>query len=613
MRRARHGWGALLLVGLLAALAYIPSLPGEFHFDDIPVMDSIERHDVSVRELLRWQGDGRPLTYLTLLANYEMAGLDVRVFHATNIVLHLAAVALVFLFTRATLACLEWPAPDMLAAAVAGLFALHPLQTQAVSQVIQRAEVLASGFYVATLLLLLRSEPPSPRGRQAAAYAAALASFLLGLATKPVIVTLPLGYVLHRVFFPRPQAALPWTGMLARAAPLAGAAGYMSWAMIEGAEGRQDLGFGVPLLSPARYALTQLAVVPTYLRMLAWPAGQNIDHDMPLSRGLGDPRTLAGAAALAALVGLGAWLFLGSRSWAAGPRRRAARLASFGLAWFLLLLAPTSSVIPIADVLVEHRVYLASWGIFAGIAALVAAFVADVGPEGRRRAVAAALVIVAGGGLFAVTWRRNELWGSRLALWADAAMKSPDKARARSNHAHALRAAGRPGDAVGEYVVAIGLVGEKRSLLRGLGGALYEMGRVDEARGVFARSLALAPGDAETLNDLAVCLAAQGRLADAEAAARQALASDPRLALAHLTLGNVRLEQGDAPAALRAFAAASALAPSLGTPLLNSALAHAQMGDRRAACAALNGYRRAKKGETPETRRLAGALGCAPR
>jgi Flp pilus assembly protein TadD len=600
------------LIGILAAtaVAYLPSLRGEFQFDDIPVIDRIELHDVGVSELLRGVGDSRPLAYLTLLVNYEIAGLDVRIFHGTNIVLHLVAVTLVFFFTRTTLARLGYSSPDGLALAVAGLFALHPIQTQPVSYVIQRSEILGSIFYLATLYLLLASDPPSSRGRRVTAYVGALATFVLGLGAKPMIVTAPVAYILCRVFFATPRGGVDWKAIVLRAVPMAALAMHAVWAIVLGAKDAVDVGFSVPLLPPMRYAMTQLAVVPSYLRMLVWPAGQSIDHDFPLSQGITDPRTLTGAVMLVTLVGLAASACRAARlrsTTAFGPALRA---GGFGVVWFLLLLLPTSSVVPLADVFVEHRVYLASWGIFLGAVALAGAFLSE-NTRGRARSVAGAvLVTVTLGALLAATWQRNEIWGSRLALWADAAKKSPAKARARANHGHALRAAGRPDEALREYIAALRLVGEKPELLRGVAGALYETSRVAEGIRVLQRARDLAPGESRILSDLAVMLAVEGRFDEADGAARQALASNPRNALAHLALGNIRLERGNAQAALEAYGAAERLAPHLGAAALNAALAHSRIGDRARACADLARARRTQKVDVPRVNQLAREIGC---
>jgi Flp pilus assembly protein TadD len=601
-----------LLVGILTAtaVAYIPSLRGEFQFDDVPVIERIERHDIAVGELLLGRGDGRPVTYLTLLVDYELAGLDVRTFHATNIFLHLAAVILVFFFTRTTLVRLGYSSPYGLAVAVAGLFALHPIQTQAVSYVIQRAEILSSIFYVATLYLLLASEPPSPRACRATSYIGALVMFALGVGSKQMVVTLPLVYVLYRAYVDPPRGGAGWRGIVLRVVPVGALAAYVAWAIVVGARDRVDVGFSVPLLPPIRYALTQIAVFPSYLRMLVWPAGQNIDHDFPLSQGITDPRTLAGVAMLLTLVGLAAWACRTARMRSTTPFGPALRAGGFGIAWFLLLLLPTSSVIPLADVFVEHRVYLASWGIFLGATTMAGAFLSEKTRGSARNLATPILVTVTLGALFSVTWQRNEIWGSRLALWSDAAKKSPNKGRARANHAHALRAAGRQDEALREYVGALQLVGEKPDLLRGLAGALYEMSRVAEAISVLQRARELAPADSRILSDLAVSLAIEQRFDEADRAARQAVAADPRNALAHLALGNILLERGEVRAALEAYTAAERLAPHLGVPALNAALARVRIGDRAGACADLDRARRAVKAEIARVQQLVGDLRC---
>jgi protein O-mannosyl-transferase len=600
------------LIGILVAtaVAYVPSLRGEFQFDDVPVIERIERHDVAVGELLLGRGADRPVTYFTLLVDYEIAGLDVRVFHATNILLHLVAATLVFFFTRTTLVRLGYSSPDGLAVAVAGLFALHPIQTQSVSYVIQRSEILASIFYLATLCFLLASEPPSPRGRRVAMYLGALVMFVLGMGAKQMIVTAPFAYVLCRACVDPPHYGAGWKRIVFRFVPIGALATLVAWAMVSGATDRLDVGFSVPLLSPMRYALTQLAVIPSYLRMLGWPAGQNIDHDFPLSQGIADARTFAGAVMVLTLAGFAAWACRATRLQGATPFGPALRAGGFGLAWFLLLLLPTSSVVPLADVFVEHRVYLASWGIFLGGVTLVGAFLSE-STRGRTRSAATACVVaVTLGALFAATWQRNEIWGSRLALWTDAATNSPNKARARANHAHALRVAGRQDEAIREYDAALHLVGEKPELLRGLAGALYETSRVAEAIGLLQRARELAPADSRILSDLAVMLAVQGRFDEADRAARQALAADSRNALAHLVLGNIQLERGDARVALEAFAAAERLAPHLGAPALNAALARARMGDQVGACVDLDRARRTEKGDILRVQGLARELGC---
>jgi hypothetical protein len=192
-----------------------------------------------------------------------------------NLALHLATVLIVgaLALRVATLAGAE--RPRRIALAVAGLFAVHPLQSQAVSYVSQRAEVLASALYAATLLLLLAPEPGEGRGR-AALPAAALVTFALGLAAKPIVLSLPAAYLAIRA------AATPGGPRgsrrdLAAVAAIGVAAGAFGAALLFALRGRPDAGFAVAGTTPWMYLLTQLRAVVVYLRLLAWPAGQSAD------------------------------------------------------------------------------------------------------------------------------------------------------------------------------------------------------------------------------------------------------------------------------------------------------------------------------------------------
>ena len=176
----------------------------------------------------------------------------------------------------------------------------------------------------------------------------------------------------------------------------------------------EDAGFLIPFMPPGRYFLTQWHVVVTYLRLLFWPTGQNLDWDFPLAHGLTDPAVLGSGFFLAVLlVGAGiVFVRCRSRGDSAGAT---GRLAAFGVAWFFLLLAPTSSVVPLADVLMEHRLYLASWGIFLAAAVLAASLIEGLARPGRTPILAAVVVCLCAG-LASATYLRVGFWQSKLAL-----------------------------------------------------------------------------------------------------------------------------------------------------------------------------------------------------
>jgi tetratricopeptide (TPR) repeat protein len=580
----------------LAALVYARVLDGETQLDDVA---SIERNPAArdpaaaARGLLPGalgRGD-RPLTALTFALERAAWGPSTRAFHATSLALHLAVSLLVFAFTRRVLRLAAAARPDGVAVAVAGLFALHPLQTEAASYLSQRSELLASGLGLATLLLLWEAEA---RGRTlggVAAAAGSVATFALALAAKPVAVVVPAAWALLALVVPSPSARAALASWRARAAlllPLLALAAVHAARALAGTAGRADAGLSVPGLPPAAYFATQLRAVPTYLRLLAWPAGQSADWDFPPSRGLADPAALAGGAFLAALV---AAAIAGARRARdrEDPGAAAARVAAFGVLWFLLLLAPTSSVVPLADVLVEHRVYLASWGILAAACAAAERLLARVVP--RRAALAgAALAAAAWVALGAATHRRNAVWETRLAFWTDAAETSPGKARVHLGLGAALAARGDLDGALAAYRRALARSGENRvyqaRILQNTGGVLARARRLDDAAEAYAEALERDPGSAEALAGLAIVEARRGRVARAEALATRALELAPEQPDALEVLGGARLDAGDAAAAAALFERAARADPDSGVHLVTLGLARAAMGRTAEACSA---------------------------
>jgi tetratricopeptide (TPR) repeat protein len=169
-----------------------------------------------------------------------------------------------------------------------------------------------------------------------------------------------------------------------------------------------------------------------YVRMFVIPVGQNIDHDVPLSRTIWEPGAFGGFIALVSLVLV------------AHFQRRRYRIASYGVFVFLILLAPTSSIIPIRDVMVEHRLYLPFVGLLIVMIGLLARWEARFS---TLVAVLTAVLAVEG----SLTFARNRFWGDAIAMWRDSTSKSPRKVRPRFALAYALYQAGRCGEALHEF------------------------------------------------------------------------------------------------------------------------------------------------------------------
>lgn len=628
MTERPRGLCTLLLVGLLAAIyvGYARALDGELQFDDLRgiVENPALRHILPAGQVLElMRRPIRELTDLTLALNYRSSGLSVRPYHLVNLGLHLATVVAVLALALRILRRLGWPAPFATAFFTAAIFGLHPLQTEAVSYVYQRAEVLASLFYTLGLLLALTAEEKGCTTGGAVAYAGALACLLLGWGSKPIVSTFPAALVLCWLAFPaadeKSRLASHAVGRLLASLPFWVLTAALVSLLLTGLRGSVEVGFDLPVMSAGRYFLTQPRVILTYLRLLFWPRGQNVDWEFPPSESLFELRTATAFVAVGAILGCAAWLWWWSARRARAVELRAlARLAAFGVLWFFLLLAPTSSIVPILDVMAEHRVYLPSLGILLPVAAGGVLLLRKVapGPRGAFLGGAAAAVVCAVLGI--ALDRRNVVWESAIALWSDAVAHSPGKARPHMNLGYALVQTD-PERALGELRIAQKLAeaGDRGVLVdeleQNLAGALLALRRYSEAMDVL-KQVAARQESAPVVNDLAIAHLESGEVEQARALATRAAERWPLYAPAHHTLGQLDFVQRDYAKALPHFRRAVELDPDSPSSLAGLAMTQQKLGDRAGACASWSRYARTgAPGAEEKSARVLAALDCEGR
>ncbi len=587
-------WTALAIGALLVATAavYLPAVDGEFLLDDDTMLADPLVHSLGARGPEDWLGAARPLTTFTFALNHAAVGSDPRGWHLTNLAIHLCVALLAWAFARRTLARAGMAAPDAPALLAAALFALHPLQTESVAYVSQRAESLASGLLLLGLVILLAHDGERTAARRWALLSAAAFVQILGMLTKEIAALLPAAWLLHAAIIPG-AGDPPEGGAAARvrrrllpAVPLLLLSAAFAARSLAAVQGSVHAGFGVPDLSPARYLATQLRVVPTYLRLSVWPTGQCADWWFPASEGFLEPRVIAGALFLAAIVA-GA-VVLALRAAKAPGEAGEARAVSFGILFFFLGLTPSSSVIPLIDPLAEHRVYLGVLGLAIAAAAAGRWAVRRFLP---RRAVVAAWVAAAAllVALATATALRAAAWNSRLELWTDAAEKAPRKARVQLNLGTALFFRQRFGEAAVAFRRAKALADDhtvtRDDVILNLVGALTALGRVDEARGELDEELRRSPRSTVALGLLAQVEYVAGRTAHAEVAARRALSGDPGNPQALKYLGRISSERGDLLSA-RDLLRSATMAQPLDTSLyLDLGNVDVRLRDLRSACA----------------------------
>jgi tetratricopeptide (TPR) repeat protein len=571
--RERRPWAAwarsaapLAAVVLAAAAAYANSLDVPLAFDDQHLVERRELHAESLSPaalvpaargfpLHRW------LPFVTFAANHAVHGLRPAGYHAVNLAIH-AAAALAFLGVALALLRrlgLGDERRRRTAATIAALlFAVHPVQTMAVTYVIQRMTSLGALFALGALWLWLRARAEG--GLRAAPAVGAVLLWWLALSCKesyavlPALVLLVEGCAgLDLVASVRRRPAV-WGALAAAGVVAAAYAAWSYWPALQ--DPRAD--YALPV---GHRLLTQPRVLWHYLSLLALPLPSrlHVDYAWPTSTGLlSPPATLP---ALLGLAGLGA---------AAIALRRRAPLVALAVGWFLVALAVEQSVLPI-DFVFEQRLYFSALGLFLlagwGLASLRLAGL----PAGTLAAAPLAAALALG------THARNEVWRDPARLLADPAAAGPGRSRSLVNAGRELVRQGRLDDAERLLRRALALDPSEVLARAHLGRIAMDRGRSEEAVAWYRDAIASGCDDPKVPFALGIALKRLGRLDDARRAYGQALSMDPRFTDARVHLALVTAA-GDRAAALALLDEALALDPRSALALMNRALLRAEAG-----------------------------------
>jgi tetratricopeptide (TPR) repeat protein len=566
---------AVLLAGCGLALAtfaaYQNSLRAPFVLDDpfSIVANLTIRHLWRFWEVLAPPGggvtvSGRPVLNFSLAINYAVSGLDVWSYHALNVIIHALAGLTLFGIVRRTLALSGLtrtigdvrrsrrtppqlgtaaygdvaPQSDstLLAFTVALLWTLHPLQTESVTYVVQRAESMMGLFYLLTLYGFIRTTESLHAGRWRVF---SITACLLGMATKEVMVSAPLMVLLYDRTFVAGSFREAWRRNQRLYLGLA-ATWFLLGYLVAGTGGNRSgsVGFGINV-SWWAYALTQFQAIAHYLWLSFWP------HPLVFDYG---PLWVTGFAGVAPYVLTAIALVAGTLI---ALRHRPA--IGFLGCWFFAILAPTSLVPGTTQMIVEHRMYLS---LAAVVALVVPGFHALAG---RRGLVACATLAIALGWL---TERRNADYRSELILWSDTVGRSPDSVMAHNNLGHAFFQLGRMADAKSEFEAVLRLNPAYPEAHYNLGSALLELGRAPEAIGRLEEAIRLKPTHANAHNNLGSALLQTGRPADAIKEYEEALRLNPNHPKAHYNLATALLEMGRQPEAIRELEATLRVNPA---------------------------------------------------
>lgn len=561
--RREYLWIVLGILVVGVAL-YAPALSGPFVFDDL--VQPYSRTAPHLQSIGEWISIVRPLLMISFWLNYRIAGVQPELYHLFNLLCHLLNSLLIFFITGRLLK-LERTQPAegaagrdrLLSLFAALLFLVHPLQTESVSYIVSRSETLTACFLLSAYLIFLNRAGLNRAGahmRWGASLAIA-GLFVLAGATKEIAVALVPLIILTDWFFSLGGVRRNWRlyGLLGAAAIGASAIAFL---VLKDA---QSAGFAMQGVNWYEYLFTQWRSLWVYLRLFLLPVGQTIDHDFPLSRSLFAHGSWA--ALLALVAGLAA-VVLRRRSWG---------LISFGILAWITLLLPTSSVVPLHDTLVEHRMYLPFLGLVA----------ASVGFAARLRVSSRALIlggVVLLGALSAATYYRNTLWGEPVLLWREAIRESPQKARPYGNLASVYLARGNCREASREFANApMGWQPDYYAMVT-WGMAESCLANYDRAVSLFQQAFALVGGTWEHTPSAAkakiemligVALLKKGDESGSIAALDRAVKLDPALDMAYAYRGSWKQHNSNYVEAIEDYQRALELNPR--NPMARQALA----------------------------------------
>ena len=349
---------ASIIIAVMVLIAYSNTFKASFHFDDNPsIVENPYIKNVTTENIKKLLHGTRPVVNMSLLLNYQLNGLDVMGWHIFNTLFHILNSLLVYALIFHTLSM------PLLSEKYSGisrrmaffgalLFAVHPIQTQAVTYIISRTELLAAFFYLSTFFLYIRYR----RTKKIGNLIGAVITAFLAMGSKEHAVTLLAMLLLYDFVFMsegRIRNVLShWKSHLAIASSWSLLIFLLSTVKLEG------VGFEITgaqtEITPVTYLLTSFNVLWTYIRLLFLPINQNLDYDYPIAKTLFEFPTILSFIGHVLVIAAAFYTYK-KKNWSLIP---------FGILWFYITMSPTQSFVPILDVIFEHRVYLPSVGFF---------------------------------------------------------------------------------------------------------------------------------------------------------------------------------------------------------------------------------------------------------
>jgi len=577
---------SLVIIGIIA---YANSFSGPFIFDDKAAIheNPFVRHLWPLTKSMSARPEcpvaGRPIPALSLAFNYAIGAYSVPGYHIFNLAIHLLAALTLYGLIKITLFSDRLRGQfgnnaSVIAWTAAAIWLVHPLQTESVTYIIQRTESLMGLFYLLTLYAAARAMSSQ---RPLSWSLLSILCCTMGMASKEVMVTAPVLVLLYDRTFAaglfRPALRRRWLLYIGLAATWI----ILIAIMLTGPRAGTT-GFQMGHITAWSYARTQFGIIVHYIKLCFWPTEQCLDYCWRIAYSW--QQIIPPMLLVAAIVAAAFWGLWRNRSWA------------YPAVWFFVILAPTSTFIPIADLAFEHRLYLPLAGAIILVVAGTYLFLQRIAAQPLKNIFTALLIIIVIVSLTLTTLNRNRDYRSEAVVWRNVVKVSPynlrgyfnladtlrtegkideafalylkayniapDNPDTHYNLANGLKAKGRISEAIDHYQQAIRLSPDYPDAHTNLGNALYKLGRADEAIAHYLKAVKVKPNDADLQCNLAIALQAVGRHADAVEHYRQALRVKPDDPAVLNNLGFALQSSGDSGQAVTCFKNALRIDPN---------------------------------------------------
>ena len=533
----------ILIIVFFATLTfalYAKTFHSPFILDDVRKIQEnplIRVKDFSIPQIINAGFDSsktRPLPFISFAFNYSLHQYDVFGYHVFNISIHILTALFLYLFLKATFRIptiqARYEHTDLISFFAALIWLVHPIQTQAVTYIVQRMTAMATLFFVLSFLFYAHGRLAENTRKKYVWLSASVAAWVLSLGCKQITAVLPFLVYLYEWYFFQDlsrqwfkKSLIYLLGISAFFILLALIyTGFSPWEKIQNLNDYSRHEFTI-----MQRLLTQFRVLIHYISLIFFPhpSRLNLDYDFALSTSLINPFTTL--LCLMAIVGLTGLAILLARK---------ERLMSFCILWFFGNLVVESSIIPLA-IIFEHRLYLPSMMVLLIPVLLAFRYIKldwlNVGLLG--------LLVVA---LAVLSYQRNLVWANRVTLWSDVVKKSPNKARPHFNLGSAYAKRSQLDKAIPLYERALEISPDLAQPHINLGEALEQQHKIKEATEHYRAALKLDPELPEAHNNMGAILAKQGRTEEAIQYYQNALKIRPHYATAHFNLGGILVEQG---------------------------------------------------------------------